>query len=704
VIKVNIRNKFKIGHRKLLIANKYHTHYAKGGGMSTKVLSCLFCISFVYAVDAVISVSLPENDVVVTVVNDYAKFHNNVVYGEPGCPALPSKCYTFLVPPDADLSSVSFEIQGLTEKRLDGKFTVQPARPPMSVNGPVWPEKRNIVNGRDMDIYGGSGYYPDSYIQDITVSQMRCYKIVRVRVYFSKYNPGTGTLKCLTGGKLALKFAAKPGTVRTGCKIPKKYRKLAEKMVINYSDMAPLYNTAFTFTDTTTYIIMTESSIESGSQKLEELKQSKTDHGFNTEIITEDTWGGGAGNTAAGNMRKWLQDNYEEMAIEYVLLIGNPSTSSSKVPMYNSETRSRATDFYYSELTGPWKDDLIAEVDASRIPVYNDDMNTLDDILQKVIDYENAPADEIDWRKFCFIAEKPYDSQTPGYPLFEEIKTKFLDPNGWDNYRIYDVSNGDPDESDCNETAVKNAWEKLDHGLMLWMTHGSATGASSIMKSTTMATFDDEHPTIVMMGSCSNASPSKSDNLTYTALKHAAIGAIGGSGITWYGDAQVDNFDGTSTTQGLLYHFAQGITDSLGAGEALNFAIGQCTSKKWWINLYGYVLYGCPDVGVFSCKNETPVKNSVPDQKGTENSLSVITPNNGSDIIQIRYSVAYRGPVNLSIYTVQGKLIQTLVNTVQPANACSVQFSAEDLVDGIYFCSLKMGTKSVLTEKLMIVQ
>ncbi len=671
--------------------------------MCKKVVSTLFFLISFFILHADISVSVPEQGVAVRNVDGYAKFINNTLYGDPGSPVLPSKSYTFLVPPDADLSSVTFEIQGLTEKLFDGKFQIMPARPPKSIDGPVWPDAGNYVDGRDIAIYERNAWFPDNYVQDVTVSQMRCYKIVRVRVYFSKFNPVTGSIKCMTGGKLIVNVTRNSAAVETRYPIPMKFKKLAGKLTLNYHDLAPAYNSTFSFTDKTSYVIMTESSIESGSKNLEALKESKIGRGFETSIITEDAWGGGTGNTAAENMREWLQDNYEEMAIEYVLLIGNPITSSGKVPMYNSDTRARATDFYYSELTGPWKDDVIAEVSASRIPVYNDDMTTLDKILQKVIDYENTPQSEIDWRKFCFIAEKPYDAVTPGYPLFEEIKTKFLDPNGWDNYRIYDVTNGDPDESDCNETAVKEAWAELKHGLMLWMTHGSSTGASSIMKTGTMATFSDEYPTIVMMGSCSNASPSKANNLSYTALKSAAIGSIAGSGITWYGDEQVDNFDNTSTTQGMLYHFAEGITDSLGAGDALNFTIGKCTAKKWWMNLYGYVLYGCPDVGVFSCKDATSVEEIGTTQTINKNALSITFPSEKCNSVRINYSIAGNGPVTLRIYDMHGRTSQTIVNAVQPAGEYSLSYNTGNLSKGIYFCSLHVGRGSVNTEKVMIV-
>lgn len=672
--------------------------------MNKRLLSW-FCVLLCASIlQASISVSLPRKSVVVKEVEGYAKFTNNTLYSETGCPLLPSKRYTFLVPPDVDLSTVSFHIQGLKEKVLEGSYKVKPASPPYSNDGPVWPDNRNIVDGKDIDIYSSNEYYPKDYLQDVSVGNMRCYKIVRVRVYFSSYNPVSGKLKCITNGELVVSFKRRSMEKAVDFKIPVKFKKMARKLTLNYDDIASDYNAKYSFTQQTSYIIMTESSIQSSSQKLEELRKSKEERGFDASIITESEWGGGTGSSAADNIRSWLQDNYEEMNIEYVLLVGNPSTSNSQVPMKNADTRARATDFYYSQLTGELKDDLFAEVTASRIPVYDDDMSTLDDILQKMIDYENMPQSETEWRRFCFIAEKPYDDQTPGYPLFEEIKTNFLDPQGWGNYRIYDVSNGDPDESNCTETTVKNAWEELKFGLMLWMTHGNATGASDIMKSSTIKTFSDEYPSIVFMGSCSNATITNDNNLTYAALRYACIGAIGGTGSTWYGDAQVDDFAGTSTTQGMLYHFAQGIADSLGAGDALNFTIAQCTDKEWWINLFGYVLFGCPDIGVYTCDQGTQIDNMSIVQGGSTNFLSLSHLFPSSHIIQISYSLAEYNLVNLKVFNMHGREVQTLVNKFQPADSYSINFDTQKFSSGIYFCTLQVGGKFNKTKRLIVVQ
>lgn len=611
---------------------------------------------FISALHADIFVSIPQSEIVVKKVDGYAKFIGNEFCGEPGCPLLPSKSYTFLISPDADLSTVSFHFQGLNETVLEGSYKVKPTSPPYSIDGPVWPKNRNIVDGKDVDVYSSNTYYPNSYIQDVSVGMMRCYKVVKVRVFYSRYNPVSGKLKCITGGNLVLNVTRKPLDKNIKYKVPVKFKKLAERLVINYDEMAHSYNSVYSFTKNSKYIIMTSSAIQSTSTKLEDLKNSKINQGFDVQILTESDWGGGTGDATADNMREWLQDNYEQMGIEYVLIIGDPSSDNSKIPMKYSSSRN--TDFYYSELTGPWEEDILAEVSASRIPVYNDDYATLDKILEKVITYENTPQGDIGWRDFCFIAEKPYDDQTPGSPLFEEIREKFLDPNGWDNYRIYDDNNGNPDESDCNTTAVKDAWNELTFGLMLWMTHGNSTGASSIMSSSTMQTFSDDYPSIVFMGSCSNASISTSNNLTYIALKHASIGAIGGTGVTWYGDAQVDNFEGTSTTQGLLYHFAEGISDSLGAGDALNFAIGKCSDKKYWCNILGYVLYGCPDVGIFTAEQGTGIQD-IPENPvnsaASERLVAVTTKTNKVNF----FFTAKSGDLytNLIVYDVLGNTI-----------------------------------------------
>ena len=168
--------------------------------------------------------------------------------------------------------------------------------------------------------------------------------------------------------------------------------------------------------------------------------------GFTVEVVTEDVWGGGTGDTAAENIRDWLSNNYENKNIEYVLLIGNPDPNSGDVPMKMLWPRSDAekyrnspSDYYYADLTGNWdldNDGLYGEreddfgtggvdrnwdVLVGRIPYYGN-MNDLDAILAKIIAYENETSNEAVWRQNVLLPMKPMDSNTPGYHLGEAIK------------------------------------------------------------------------------------------------------------------------------------------------------------------------------------------------------------------------------------------------------------------------------------------
>lgn len=72
------------------------------------------------------------------------------------------------------------------------------------------------------------------------------------------------------------------------------------------------------------YVIITTDAIVTASTELESFRVHKISQGFDVHVITEADFGGGVGDSAAENIRAWLQDHYLSDNIEYVLLIGNP--------------------------------------------------------------------------------------------------------------------------------------------------------------------------------------------------------------------------------------------------------------------------------------------------------------------------------------------------------------------------------------------
>jgi hypothetical protein len=116
------------------------------------------------------------------------------------------------------------------------------------------------------------------------------------------------------------------------------------------------------------------------------------------------------------------------------------------------------SNFYFADISGAtWDEkDGNAEVHVGRIPVYNNDVTTLDKIIDKIIVYESKPANAIAWRTHTLLCEKPFDNKTQGSALFEAMRTKYFDPMKWTYYRIYDDNNATPDESSSLTTPAQH--------------------------------------------------------------------------------------------------------------------------------------------------------------------------------------------------------------------------------------------------------
>jgi phosphatidylserine/phosphatidylglycerophosphate/cardiolipin synthase-like enzyme len=75
-------------------------------------------------------------------------------------------------------------------------------------------------------------------------------------------------------------------------------------------------------------------------------------------------------------------------------------------------------------------------------------------------------------------------------------------------------------------------------------------------------------------------------------------------------------------------------------------------------------------------------------------------PNPSHDLTSIAYAIPTRQPVELKLYDVQGREVQTLVNQVQTPGRYRVRFSTISLSSGVYFYRLKAGS-SVQQRKML---
>jgi hypothetical protein len=390
---------------------------------------------------------------------------------------------------------------------------------------------------------------------------------------------------------------------------------------VNYDEFAGVYNADFTFTKASKMVIITTSAIQSASQKLSGLVNSKALRGIDAEIVTESAWGG-----TATSLRSWLQSNYQSMGIEYVLLIGH---YQNDVPMMDfpdySGSSDCESDWPFAQLDGDFKDDKTCEVHCGRIPVYNNNMDDLDAILTKTIAYESASPDEIAWRKNALMLGPGYNSGSNRacVPLNAAHDAFVATTPGWTSYRMYGDRWGAPDgDYDVNVGSGSSAidknvakWNEGPFGVIDWATHGSPTSAQDVLTSSYTSQIGNQYPGFVLCGSCSNASPSRDNNLSYKLLQDCAMGAIGGTDLTYYGGS----YETSGSDNAWAYHFARCfIADSMTAGEALTSLREMAPSSYGWSNRAPYVLYGDPSIGILTC-NKDPF-------------VSVLSPNGGEQL------------------------------------------------------------------------
>ena len=214
----------------------------------------VLCIVFsVAAIAEQITVNVPCWPVAVAKDSEeYAEFSGeNIQYlTQSGEPALPYHIIKVLLPPNADLATVSVSVKSKKFEEMVGVWTVRPTPPLAPQDGKkgdvIWPEGKTIVNGRDVNIYGRDKSFPEHFIGRIHTGQMRKWKIVEIPVTSYQYNPVTKKLYLLTQSALTVNFEGKP-LVASALKTILADRigeGRVKNLTVNFEDIAPAYQSA----------------------------------------------------------------------------------------------------------------------------------------------------------------------------------------------------------------------------------------------------------------------------------------------------------------------------------------------------------------------------------------------------------------------------------------------------------------------------
>ena len=353
------------------------------------------------------------------------------------------------------------------------------------------------------------------------------------------------------------------------------------------------------------YVIITTSAIIDASDELANFVAHKKSRGFNVKVITEKDFGGGVSDTAADNIRRWLQKHYLTENIQYVLLVGDPHPETGEIPMKMIWTHSGCkepipSDYYYADLTGNWDwnadgrygmwpgdfgpggVDQYYEVLVGRIPYYGS-IKDLDAILRKTVNYENQSGDAIQWRKNALLVlphKKPVE-------YFQGIKNRFLEPAGWECHRVCDYNYGldpPPETIPCTMENTIKVWKNGKFGLMLSWGHGRSCSAAGAMDSDHVGELNDAYPAFTVQLNCRNAPPEVPNNLAYSLLRHGAVCTFAATRscgkMSWLGRDYISR-----------------LVEGMSAGEAVyetklwQFGIG-------WNTLSSFLIYGDPSLRI----------------------------------------------------------------------------------------------------------
>ena len=589
----------------------------------------------------------------------------------PGDPMLPVKRYCVLLPPNVDEGSIRLVISSDDFYEINVSKPIEPAPPMATESGLVveWEEGKEIVNGKNMNIYGSDEYHPENVVEAERLSQMRQYRFVELYFYPIQYNPINGTLKIHREVSFRILYNVDVPEMSSNSEFvyvsDPVMRDDAAKMFINWNDAKKWYETRALVSQAVKYdyIIVTTKYIVHNSNKLDDFVNYLHGKEFSVKVVTEDDYGNDKGQQRAINIRNWLKEHYINYGIKYVLLIGNPDPDDpstldtyGSIPMMmcwprhgSKEDEEAPTDYFYADLTGDWDSDgdgffgeygednvdFAPEVYVGRIPVYNNDVDTLDSILTKIMNYRDRYSGE-DWRYRILmpVAITNYRNEdnskckrTNGLYLPTYVIENIL-PSPWNHFVLYERAGLDPVpvyapyyNKSLTKYNVINEWSK-GYGAVFWRAHGNKEGAyrkvwvnddgDGIPESDEMSlpffftsqdtdSLNDSRPAFTYQCSCLNGYPEYSSNLGYSLLKRGAVATVSASRSSWYTTGYWrPNGDADNVEIGYRY-FGNLIRGRMNAGDALYKAKNSLLSRdaKRWMNKFDFNLYGDPSSSIY---------------------------------------------------------------------------------------------------------
>jgi len=363
-------------------------------------------------------------------------FENTMQFAKVGEPMLPYQSVKLLLPPGKTVDS--YDIVYENEINIEGKFKLFPkqyVRPVSSnennsfvINNEVYNSqnystKENVTS--TVEFMNGYGFFLTSItpvVYNPLKQKISYYKKVTINVKYKEDKKSNNALNNLKSSENILEqvtnFAQNPEILNL---YPK------QKTINNYQ-----------------VLIVTGDSFK---DKFDDLQYHYLTRGLKSQIITvEEIEASYSGVDAPEKIRDYINNEYQNNGIEYVLLAGDVdvvpyrgfycSVQSSSV--YSDDNI--PSDLYYSCLDGSWndnnnelwgeigEDDLLPEVAVARLSFSND--TDFDNMLNKFFSYQNNPV-EGELNNPLLAGEFLYDDPISWGADYLDLLIGYQDENGY---------------------------------------------------------------------------------------------------------------------------------------------------------------------------------------------------------------------------------------------------------------------------------
>jgi len=383
---------------------------------------------------------------------------NALNIGEPGKPSMPSMGIWMALPPGNRAESAN--LVNVVWEELPGEYVIEPAAYPQRLSDPVIPE---VVP--DPSIYKGTQLFPFEQITSLKTHLKRGVSVASCLIWPVRWNPVDGKIEYMTSAQLLIDAA--PGQLEmTGYnrfyRGDSKTKNWAENLVEN-----PNLLGAYPRRDDPELQSMLIITDEEFLEQANEFANWKNRRGFITYVRTfEQVIEGEEGIDDQDRMRNGIITAYEELEIEYLLLLGDDELLPHRGffgAVNNSPDYDVPADLYYGALDGNWNEDddaewgefneadFTAEIFVGRIPADNVEEATRS--FTKIMRYSDEPTlgnelmvlmvgEELGWE--CMGGDymdevysecNRYNYSTSGYP------ERFVRRNLYDRDRVWGAAN-----------------------------------------------------------------------------------------------------------------------------------------------------------------------------------------------------------------------------------------------------------------------